>query len=707
MTRDLFELAWPAEQLKEALEALARASGLPVRALDRTASLSATTGEQPLEELSKWLESAGPIAGLEIEPVQSNYGDVNQLIRSSAPALLRLLGDGRSRFLLLLAGGRRRVLILAPDLSRRRIAVESIRQVLCAPVEAPIAHETERLLEDVQVAPHRRARVARALARQQLAGTILQGCWIVRLPPGASMRAQMSQAHVGWRLLVLGAAHVVAYALWIVSWWILGRAALEGRLDRGWLLAWGLLLLTLVPFELMMTWLQGRVSIDVGALMKRRLLYGALRLEPEEIRHEGAGHLLGRVIESQAIEALTLTGGFLALAAALELAMAAVVLATAIPALAILLVACVAVGAAIAWRFFQRRKNWTASRLDMTHDLVEQMVGHRTRNAQQPKDAWHDEEDSTLERYVDASARMDRATVWLVAMAPRGWLLLAVAGLSPAFITGNASTATLAVAIGGILLAFRAFRRLAAGVSHLAGAAIAWKQAAPIFHAAARPQLAGSPAFSRPSTAADGPPLLDGHELSFRYRRRSEPVLRECSLKVRRGDRLLLQGPSGGGKSTLASLLTGLRQPESGLLLLDGIDRQTLGASAWRRRVVAVPQFHENHIFVGTLAFNLLMGAEWPPTQADVDRADVMCRALGLGGLLDRMPSGLMQQVGETGWQLSHGERSRVCVARALLQGGDFLVFDESFGQLDPESLQGTLRFVLERAPTVMVIAHP
>jgi ABC-type multidrug transport system fused ATPase/permease subunit len=304
---------------------------------------------------------------------------------------------------------------------------------------------------------------------------------------------------------------------------------------------------------------------------------------------------------------------------------------------------------------------------------------------------------------------MDRATVWLTAMAPRGWLLLALVVLSPAFVTGRASVTTLAVAVGGILLAFRAFRRLAAGISHLAGAAIAWTQAAPVFFAAARSQPIGVPAFASSSAHAkpDGPPLIDGHELSFHYRRRSEPVLRNCSLKVRRGDRLLLQGPSGGGKSTFASLLTGLRHADSGLLLLDGIDRQTLGASAWRRRVVAVPQFHENHIFVGTMAFNLLMGAEWPPGQEDLDRAEAMCRSLGLGDLLDRMPSGLMQQVGETGWQLSHGERSRVCIARALLQGGDFLVFDESFGQLDPESLQETLRFVLERAPTVMVIAHP
>jgi ATP-binding cassette subfamily B protein len=489
-----------------------------------------------------------------------------------------------------------------------------------------------------------------------------------------------------------------------------GRAALQGRLDRGWLVAWALLLFTIIPFELLVTWLQGRLSIEAGALLKRRLLYGALRLEPEEIRHEGAGQLLGRVIESQAIEALALSGGFLALVAGLELVIAAVVLSAVTVWLPVLLAACAAITVAFGWRFFARRRLWTRSRLTMTHDLVEQMVGHRTRVVQEARESWHESEDQALERYLDASRAMDRATVWLVAAAPRGWLLVGVLGLSPLLVAGSAATTTLAVALGGILLAYRAFRRLGKGVSAVAGAAIAWTQAAPVFHAAARPRPIGSPAFAlapRSRHASDGHALVDGHELSFRYRDRGEPVLRGCSLRVHRGDRLLLEGPSGGGKSTLASLLTGLRLPESGLLLLDGVDRQTLGADLWRRRIVAVPQFHENHIFMGTFAFNLLMGGEWPPSQEDVNRAEALCRELGLGALLERMPAGLFQQVGETGWQLSHGERSRLFIARALLQDADFVVLDESFGQLDPENLQRAMQCVLDHAPTIMVIAHP
>jgi ATP-binding cassette subfamily B protein len=78
-----------------------------------------------------------------------------------------------------------------------------------------------------------------------------------------------------------------------------------------------------------------------------------------------------------------------------------------------------------------------------------------------------------------------------------------------------------------------------------------------------------------------------------------------------------------------------------------------------------------------------------------------------LGELLDRMPSGFQQMLGESGWQLSHGERSRMYIARTLLQKADLIILDESFGALDPENLYKALRTVLDHASTVLVIAHP
>ena len=71
------------------------------------------------------------------------------------------------------------------------------------------------------------------------------------------------------------------------------------------------------------------------------------------------------------------------------------------------------------------------------------------------------------------------------------------------------------------------------------------------------------------------------------------------------------------------------------------------------------------------------------------------------------MPSGMRQTVGETGWQLSHGERSRLFLARALLQNAQLTVLDESFAALDPESLEICIGAVMRRSQTLAVIAHP
>jgi ATP-binding cassette subfamily B protein len=201
--------------------------------------------------------------------------------------------------------------------------------------------------------------------------------------------------------------------------------------------------------------------------------------------------------------------------------------------------------------------------------------------------------------------------------------------------------------------------------------------------------------------------LLAARELDFHYPGRSAPVLSRCSFELRRGDRVLLEGPSGGGKSTLGALVAGLRSPDAGSLRLHGVEQRALGVARWRARIGAAPQFHENHVFSASLLFNVLLGRAWPPRREDVVEAEAVLRELDLGPLLARMPSGLEQLVGESGWQLSHGERSRLYIARSLLQPLEARVLDESFAALDPETLERTLACVLRRAETLLVIAHP
>ncbi len=550
-----------------------------------------------------------------------------------------------------------------------------------------------------------------ALLAERLRDRRVQAGWVLRVPAGGSVRAQLAASGARRQLTLLVLAHAAQYAMWVVAWWLLGRAALQGRLDAAWLGAWTIALCTVVPLQLATLWLQGRLAIVVGALLKQRLLAGAFGLEAEHVRREGAGRLLGRVIEAQAVESLALGGGFLALLAILELALAAGVLALASPLLTILLLVWIVATGALAWRYSRRRQTWVGLRVGLTHDLIERMAGHRTRLAQQPRERWHDGEDEALERYVQASAQMDRATVWLLALVPRGWILIGLCGLTPLFLRGG-SPVVLAIGLGGILLGFRAFDRLTGGLWNLAGAAIAWRQTAPVFKAAASGDQYTGAARASASTASarstgQPGPTLEASDLWFTHAGRGAPVLRGCSLTLGPGDRAILQGSSGSGKSTLASLMAGLRSPQSGLLLVGGLDRHTLGLDGWRERVVLVPQFHENHVVLGTVAFNLLMGVEWPAGEPEFARAEGVCRELGLGDVLDRMPSGLLQTIGETGWQLSHGERSRLFLARALLQERDVVILDESFAQLDPVNMQLALDAVVSRGKSVLLIAHP
>jgi ATP-binding cassette subfamily B protein len=271
--------------------------------------------------------------------------------------------------------------------------------------------------------------------------------------------------------------------------------------------------------------------------------------------------------------------------------------------------------------------------------------------------------------------------------------------------------------LAGILLGAQAIDGAASGVAALAGASVARRVVRDLIDAARRPERIGAilPAADElpeaPSPTApkerDDTSVLALTRVGYTYPGRPRPVLHDVELALADGDRLLLEGGSGSGKSTLAAIMAGLRLPTQGLVLLRGLDPATWGESAWRRRAVAAPQFHDNRVIAGTFAFNLLLGRGGLPEPKALAEAEAICRELGLAPLLERMPAGLMQQVGESGWQLSHGERSRLYLARALLQNADVVLLDESFGALDPANQGRALACALARARTLVVIAHP
>src|SRR5215831_17942949 len=518
---EMENLCWPISQIGEAMRAVARHCDLSPRdgevsnppaqlQLDHSAELAA---------LNEWVETAADFLGFEAEAIEAPYAEVEKMARGAGPALLLLPEGG---ILAVIKTGARHATVIAPDLKSHRAPAATICSVLRRPHEVNVEGEVEQLLIEAGTPKRRLARARAAILRERLRQRRVSGGWLLRTPPGASLRRQMGEAGLLRSFALLFGLRIVHYALLMTAWLLLGRGALNGQFDRAWMTAWALLLLTAVPFHLSAEWAQGRFAVEAGARLKRRLLFGALRLQPEEIRHMGAGQMLGKITESTAIESLALSGGFVALSAA-----------TAILAVGgggwsqvILLLSCVAMTVFVARVYYRRRLDWTETREAMTNDLVERMVGHRTRLAQESREHWHEGEDRAVESYLAKSLAMDRVSVSQT-MAPRVWLAAGLCGLAVTFVTGGGATTAMAVSVGGLLLGYRGLQRLATSLSSLLGAVIAWKRVADIFNAAAREQNSGSPDFATARGAdsyARGAILVEAHDLTFRYREHGEPA---------------------------------------------------------------------------------------------------------------------------------------------------------------------------------------
>lgn len=706
---------WPLDRLGAALAALAEAHGVAADPGGASFMLADPVREtDDLAAIGAWLEHRASLLGAELEPTYVELGELERSLPRLGPALLLVRSEGQpSSVLALLPSVGPTVRVLGPDLKTHRIGVGVLARALAESRSALRRKECEATLAAVNIPERRRAAATEALVRRRCAYLPIQGIWQLRLPPSAPLSAQLRRDGAARSLAISIAAHLAHHALLLASWWVIGRGILRGHSEIGWLIAWALLLLSVVPLRALQSWHTGLTALRVGGVIKRRLLAGALALEPDEIRTRGIGRLLALVIESSAVESLAISTGFASVSAIVDLAMAAWVIGHGAggPIMAVAMWIWLLLIAVIGWRYAVQRFAWAHQRLDMTHALVERMVGHTTRLAQEPPSRWHEGEDAATFAYLGSSRAMDRLAVMLRVAATRGWILIAALGLWPVLVGGAANTTALAIAFGGMLLAQTAFVRLAGGIVDLVDLMVAWREVRGLAATATRGEGLRS-RFFRPKAAeresgSAAQPVIEARELGYRYPGRERPVLRACDLRITAGERLLLEGPSGGGKSTLAALLTGLREPDTGLLLLDGLDRPTHGELGWRARVAAAPQFHQNHVLTNTFAFNLLMGRRWPPQSEDLELAQAICIELGLGPLLERMPAGMLQNVGETGWQLSHGERSRLFLARALLQGAELVILDESLAALDPENQGRALACAFERAPTLLVIAHP
>lgn len=723
---------WREEDAERAVRALAREAGLVDLGSERldaafdprsnSPSAPSSSGgphaqNSSAEVFEGRIESYALSLGVDVLPVQLTYYEALDGLARLAPALIRMpLPEAASTgathgYLAVLRSKGRQLLVLTPTLTCVRLARDSVFDVWIRPLISEPAALVQTWLEQAEVPQRRWAKATAGLLKVFAAEDVVRGVWILRHDPGTKfgrvLRAEGCLPYV----LAFGAAALLEVACATAGWGLLGQVTLERSASPSALWAWSLLLVTAVPLRVLATWSSAKLSVIFACALKKRTLCGALRLDPNAIRARGTGGLLAMASECEAIERAGLDGSLGAFLAAIQLAGATAVLAAGAGGLwhaGLLVAACCALGL-YALRAHRRLSEWTARRFGLSTLFVEQLQGHRTRLVQGCPERWHEREDAELEAYAQASRVTDRSIDLLAVLPARGWLILGLAGLIPSIVQGS-SPAAVALALLGVLQAQAAFATLSNSIRPMLTAAVAWRSVKPLFEAAAqKPKPAAVNMPLAHGTQLDGCPggTLELSRVSFRYSSAGRYALRDCSVRIQKGERWLLEGSSGGGKSTLANVIAGVYAPTSGLVLLDGLDRATLGDRGWHARVASAPQFHENHLLSAPLSFNLLMGRNWPPEPSDLEAARRTCEALGLGPLLRRMPSGIHQIVGETGWQLSHGERSRVFLARALLQKASLLVLDETFGALDPDTLKSCMSQVRQRAPTLLVIAHP
>ena len=218
--------------------------------------------------------------------------------------------------------------------------------------------------------------------------------------------------------------------------------------------------------------------------------------------------------------------------------------------------------------------------------------------------------------------------------------------------------------------------------------------------------LATEPAVAEPARplalagAVRGDVRLDG--VSFRYSPELPEVLVDVSLHIAPGETVALVGPSGAGKTTVASLVPRFWDVTSGRITLDGHDVRSLSFEQLRGAIGLVPQ--EPALFSGTVRDNIAYAR---PDATD-DEVMAAARAAHAWEFIERLPQGFATRVGERGVKLSGGQRQRLAIARVFLKNPAVVILDEATSSLDTESerlVEEAMETLLEGRST-LIIAH-
>jgi ATP-binding cassette, subfamily C, bacterial LapB len=195
---------------------------------------------------------------------------------------------------------------------------------------------------------------------------------------------------------------------------------------------------------------------------------------------------------------------------------------------------------------------------------------------------------------------------------------------------------------------------------------------------------------------------MAARKLMFSYAKDTPLVIDQIDVNMHAGEKIAILGRIGSGKSTLLKLLSGLYQPTSGQVLVDGIDIEQIEPSSVRRQVQYVPQ--EARLFHGTLRQNLMIANPNAPESFMLD----VCQALGIHQFASLHPRGYDMLINERGEGLSGGQRQSVAFARALIARPKVILLDEPTSAMDGQSEQQALEALARFAPqaTAVLVTH-
>ncbi len=272
--------------------------------------------------------------------------------------------------------------------------------------------------------------------------------------------------------------------------------------------------------------------------------------------------------------------------------------------------------------------------------------------------------------------------------------VMAYAGLST--ISGTQTPGEFMAFATALLLAYEPAKRLARLHVNLGAGMIGVEM---LFQLLDTPSSTTEAPTERRLVLVDG--LIEFRDVEFAYRP-NEPVLKGISFQIAKNKKVALVGPSGGGKTTIFSLIARFYDVSGGRILIDAQDIRSASAESVRRQISFVSQ--DIYLFSGTVRDNIRIGR----LDATDDEIVQAAREAHAHEFIIELPSGYDSNVGENGVQLSGGQRQRIAIARAMVKNSPILLLDEATSALDSESEKHVQEALdrLMRGRTIMVIAH-